>query len=78
MSGGFLGQAIDSEWYAIEPLVPNTPRGVPFVDGRNALYGICRQHCIESRYADIPDRYGFTQASAIVSRTASLISALCL
>lgn len=30
----------DLEWHAIEPLLPNKPRGVPRVDDRRVLNGI--------------------------------------
>ena len=30
----------DHEWFAIQPLLPNKPRGVPRVDDRRTLNGI--------------------------------------
>ena len=30
----------DHEWFAIKPLLPNKPRGVPRVDDRRVLNGI--------------------------------------
>ena len=34
-------ELIDREWFAIKPLLPNKPRGVPRVDDRRVPNGIC-------------------------------------
>ena len=48
----------DLEWSVIEPLLPNTPRGVPRVDDRRVLNGIYWRLRTGSPWADIPERYG--------------------
>ena len=48
----------DFEWSIIEPLLPNTPRGVPRVDDRRVLNGIFWRLRTGSPWADIPERYG--------------------
>ena len=48
----------DSEWKAIEPCLPNKPRGVPRVDDRRVLNGILLGLAIGRAMADLPERYG--------------------
>jgi transposase len=46
------------EWRAIQPLLPNKPRGVPRVDDRRVLNGIFHHPRSGSPWADLPERYG--------------------
>jgi transposase len=46
------------EWRAIEPHLPNKPRGVPRVDDRRVLNGIFWVLRSGARWADLPERYG--------------------
>jgi transposase len=46
------------EWKAIQPLLPNKPRGVPRVDDRRVLNGIFYHLRSGSPWADLPERYG--------------------
>lgn len=48
----------DFEWRAIEPHLPNKPRGVPRVDDRRVLNGIFWVLRSGARWADLPERYG--------------------
>ena len=48
----------DFEWKAIEPFLPNKPRGVPRVDDRRVLNGIFWVLRSGARSADLPERYG--------------------
>jgi len=48
----------DFEWKAIEPHLPNKPRGVPRVDDRRVLNGIFWVLRSGARWADVPERYG--------------------
>jgi len=48
----------DFEWSVIEPLLPNTSRGVPRVDDRRVLNGIFWRFRTGSPWADVPERYG--------------------
>ena len=48
----------DSEWKAIEPCLPNKPRGVPRVNDRRVLNGIFWVLRSGARGADLPERYG--------------------
>jgi transposase len=48
----------DFEWSIITPLLPNKPRGVPWVDDRRVLNGIYWRLRTGSPWADIPERYG--------------------
>ncbi|MFG1420121.1 transposase [Xanthobacter sp. VTT E-85238] len=48
----------DFEWRAIEPLLPNTPRGVPRVDDRQVLNGIFRVLRSGAPRRDLPKCYG--------------------
>jgi transposase len=44
----------DFEWKAIEPLLPNKPRGVPRVNDRRVLNGILWRFRTGSPWRDIP------------------------
>ena len=48
----------DFEWAAIQPVLPNKPRGVPRVDDRRVLNGIFWRLRSGAPWADIPERYG--------------------
>ena len=48
----------DFEWTAIEPHLPNKPRGVPRVDDRRVLNGIFWVLRSGAHWADVPARYG--------------------
>jgi transposase len=48
----------DREWKAIEPHLPNKPRGVPRVDDRRVLNGIFWVLRSGAPWADLPERYG--------------------
>jgi transposase len=48
----------DFEWKAIEPHLPNKPRGVPRVDDRRVLNGIFWVLRSGAPWADLPERYG--------------------
>src|SRR6059036_655404 len=48
----------DYEWKAIEPCLPNKPRGVPRVNDRRVLNGIFWVLRSGARWADLPERYG--------------------
>jgi transposase len=46
------------EWRAIQPILPNKPRGVPRVDDRRVLNGIFYKLRSGVCWADLPERYG--------------------
>jgi transposase len=48
----------DFEWAAIQPHLPNKPRGVPRVDDRRVLNGIFWVLRSGAPWADLPARYG--------------------
>lgn len=48
----------EKEWRAIEPLLPNKPRGVPRVDDRRVLNGIFWVLRSGAFWSDLPERYG--------------------
>jgi len=48
----------DFEWRAIEPHLPNKPRGVPRVDDRRVLNGIFWVLRSGAPWGDLPERYG--------------------
>lgn len=48
----------DKEWLAIQPHLPNKPRGVPRVDDRRVLNGIFWVLRSGAFWSDVPDRYG--------------------
>jgi transposase len=48
----------DFEWKAIEPHLPNKPRGVPRVDDRRVLNGIFWVLRSGSPWSETPERYG--------------------
>jgi len=48
----------EREWQAIEPHLPNKPRGVPRVDDRRVLNGIFWVLRSGAFWSDLPERYG--------------------
>lgn len=46
------------EWLAIQPHLPNKPRGVPCVDDRRVLNGIFWVLRSGAFWSDVPERYG--------------------
>lgn len=48
----------EKEWLAIQPHLPNKPRGVPRVDDRRVLNGIFWVLRSGAFWSDLPDRYG--------------------
>ena len=48
----------DAQWFLIEPLLPNKPRGVARVDDRRTLNGIFYILRTGSPWRDLPERYG--------------------
>ena len=48
----------DYEWAAIGPMLPNKVRGVPRVDDRRVLNGICWVLRSGAPWRDLPDCYG--------------------
>jgi transposase len=48
----------DFEWEAIEPHLPNKPRGVPRVDDRRVLNGIFWVLRSGAPWSEMPERYG--------------------
>jgi transposase len=48
----------DYEWAAIRPMLPNKARGVPRVDDRRVLNGICWVLRSGAPWRDLPDCYG--------------------
>lgn len=46
------------EWRTIQPLLPNKPCGVPWVDDRRGVNGIFWTLRSGSPWADLPERYG--------------------
>jgi transposase len=48
----------DGEWAAIRPMLPNKARGVPRVDDRRVLNGICWVLRSGAPWRDLPDCYG--------------------
>jgi len=48
----------DEEWAAIRPMLPNKTRGVPRVDDRRVLNGICWVLRSGAPWRDLPDCYG--------------------
>jgi transposase len=48
----------DYEWAAIRPMLPNKARGVPRVDDRRILNGICCVLRSGAPWRDLPDCYG--------------------
>ena len=48
----------DAEWKAIEPHLPNKPRGLPRVDDRRVLNGIFWVLRSGAPWADLPERFG--------------------
>lgn len=48
----------DFEWRAIQPLLPNKPRGIPRVDDRRVLNGIFWVLRSGAPWRDLPERYG--------------------
>jgi transposase len=48
----------DGEWAAIRPMLPHKARGVPRVDDRRVLNGICWVLRSGAPWRDLPDCYG--------------------
>src|SRR5918993_5448790 len=48
----------DHEWTAIEPMLPNKPRGVPRVNDRRVLNGIFWVLRSGAPWRDLPDQFG--------------------
>jgi len=48
----------DCEWFAIKPLLPNRPRGVPRVDDRRVLNGIFWVLRSGAPWRDLPRSFG--------------------
>lgn len=48
----------EKEWLAIQPHLPNKPRGVPRVDDRRVLNGIFWVLRSGAFWSDVPERYG--------------------
>ena len=48
----------DSEWFAIRPMLPNKPRGVPRVNDRRVLNGIFWVLRSGAPWRDLPSRFG--------------------
>lgn len=48
----------EKEWLAIQPHLPNKPRGVPRVDDRRVLNGIFWVLRSGAFWSDLPERYG--------------------
>ena len=48
----------DYEWAAIGPMLPNKVRGVPRVDDRRVLNGICWVLRSGAPWRDLPNSYG--------------------
>jgi transposase len=48
----------DYEWAAIEPMLPNKPRGVPRVNDRRVLNGIFWVLRSEAPWRDLPEAFG--------------------
>jgi transposase len=48
----------DHEWFAIKPLLPNKPRGVPRVDDRRVLNGIFWILRSGAPWRDLPRTWG--------------------
>jgi transposase len=48
----------EQEWQAIQPHLPNKPRGVPRVDDRRVLNGIFWVLRSGAFWSDLPERYG--------------------
>jgi len=48
----------DYEWFAIKPMLPNKPRGVPRVNDRRVLNGIFWVLRSGAPWRDLPDMFG--------------------
>jgi transposase len=48
----------DHEWDVINPILPNKPRGVPRVNDRRVLNGICWVLRSGALWRDLPESYG--------------------
>jgi len=48
----------EAEWRLIEPMLPNKPRGVAWVDDRRVINGIFYVLRTGSPWRDLPERYG--------------------
>ena len=48
----------DDEWATIKPRLPNKPRGIPRVNDRRVLNGICWVLRSGAPWRDVPEKYG--------------------
>ena len=48
----------DSDWFAIRPMLPNKPRGVPRVNDRRVLNGIFCVLRSGAPWRDLPSKFG--------------------
>ena len=48
----------DAEWTALQPILPNKPRGVPRVDDRRVISGILWVLATGAPWRDLPHRFG--------------------
>ncbi|APY14914.1 IS5 family transposase [Brucella sp. 09RB8910] len=48
----------DHQWSIISSLLPNKPRGIPWIDDRRVLNGILWRFRAGSPWSEIPERYG--------------------
>ena len=55
----------DHEWGAIKPLLPNKPRGVPYVSDRRVLNGVFWVLRSGAPRRDVPDNFGRTPLATI-------------
>ena len=58
----------DDEWTAINPMLPNEPRGVPRVNDRRVLNGIFRVLRSGARWRDRPNAFEFLNERAATAQ----------
>jgi transposase len=63
----------DFEWTAIEPMLPNKPRGVPRVDDRRDLNGIFWILRSGAPWRDLPEAFGPQLATTALSAGGGLV-----